>query len=629
MEINKKDRFLLICESPNKVKSITAILKELGYKNIIVQASVGHITEINNSGVYNMGIDPDNDFDIDYVVSSDKKDTVKKLKDQVSYAKGVILATDPDREGEAISWSLKKFLKIPDDKYIRITYHEITKNAIEKALNNARTIDDDLVEAAHARACLDKIVGFRLSPAARMSIGAKSVGRCQSAGLKLIVDREREINDFNPETYYELVLNFKKNKSELKAKYAGTKDEEVTKLKTKVQCNNIINSCKGKDFIISDIVKKNTKQNSPLPFTTSTFQQEVNSKLGISVKDSMSYAQKLFEGIELNGKHVALITYIRTDDPVISDDFVPEIKKYVLKNYGEEYYQGPQKVKKKENVQAGHEAIRAVDLSMTPDKLSDHVKDTRMLKVYTLIYNRTIACMMSPREIADTQYVIANGDNLFKFSSKEETFDGWKAIYSYADKEEIVKETFKKKEKLEKTKLDIDEKSTQPPTRYNEATLIKTLDKLGIGRPSTYATIVGILLDTKRGYCKIEDKRLVPTPIAFKLTEFLEKNFNEIVDSSYSANLEKDLDKISSGKMKRVKFLTDFYKSIDDEVKKISPDKITKRCPECGSELIYRKGRYGLFIGCSNYPACKHIEKIPKKSSEQKKTTTRSRKGKK
>lgn len=623
MEINKKDRFLLICESPNKVKSITAILKELGYKNIIVQASVGHISKINDSGVYNMGIDPDNKFKIDYVISDDKKDTVKKLKEQVSYSKGVILATDPDREGEAISWSLKEFLKIPDDKYIRITYHEITKNAIDKALKNARTIDEDLVEAAQARACLDKIVGYRLSPAARMSIGAKSVGRCQSAGLKLIVDREREINDFNPETYYELILNFKKNKSELKAKYAGTEGKEVTKLKTKLECNNIIKECKGKDFIISDIIKKNSKQNAPLPFTTSTFQQEVNSKLNISVKDSMSYAQKLFEGIELKGNHIALITYIRTDDPVISDDFVPEIKKYILNNYGENYYQGPQKVKKKENVQAGHEAIRAVDLSMTPDKLSTYIKDTKMLKVYTLIYNRTIACMMTPREIADTQYVIANGKNLFKFSSKEETFDGWKSIYTYADKEEVIKETFKKKEKLEHTELDIDEKSTQPPTRYNEATLIKTLDKLGIGRPSTYATIVGILLDTKRGYCKIEDKRLVPTPLAFKLTEFLEQNFKEIVDSDYSANLEKDLDKISSGKMKRVKFLNELYESIDNEVKKIGPEEITRKCPECGGELIYRKGKYGLFIGCSNYPNCRHIEKIPKKE------TTKTKKGKK
>ena len=614
IKLNKEDRILLIVESPNKVKTISSILKDLGYKNIIVQASVGHISHIKDSGLYNMGIEP-NTFDITFEISPDKKDIVNKLKEQVRLSKYVLLGTDPDREGEAIAWSLKKFLNIPTNKYARIFYHEITKQAIEKALNNLTEIDDALVAAAQTRNSLDKIVGYRLSPLARQEVNARSVGRCQSAGLKLIVDKEKEIQDFKPETYYELYLNFKKNKDDFKAKYISDDKKDITKFKTRDECEQIGKDCYKKSYVIDNIETKEINQNAPLPFITSTYQQEVSAKLGVGVKDAMTYAQKLFEGININGRHIALTTYLRTDDTTIAPDFIPEIKKYIEKEFGKKYV-GNQKAKKSNNnVQGGHECFRVIDLSMTPEKVKDYIADPKLVKVYDLIYRRTIASVMSSRKISNTQYTIVNGKHRFLLSSKEELFDGWKAIYNYQDdkdKEETLKESFKKNEILKNTKLESTEKTTQPPSRFTEASLIKTLDKLGIGRPSTYATIISTLLDPNRNYCKIENKKMVPTDLAFKLIEFLNKNFNELVDSSYTANLEKSLDKISEGKITKVEFLKPFYKNLEDDINKLSPSNEGKICPECGNKLVIRKGRYGMFYGCSNYPTCHHIESIKK-----------------
>lgn len=613
MVINKTDRYLMIVESPNKVKSISEILKKIGYKNIIVQASVGHISHLADSGEYNIGVDPKT-FDMDLEVSQDKKEVVFKLKQQVKLSKGVIIASDLDREGEAIAWSLKKFLNISDNKYVRIIYHEITENAIKKALQNPQVIDNNLVEAAHTRSCLDKIVGYRLSPLARQEVRARSVGRCQSAGLKLVVDREKEINNFIPETYYELYLNFSKNKSEFKAKYVGDDKQDISKIPNKDICNKIIKECEKNKYSISNIEIKQLNQNPPLPFTTSSFQQEVNNKLGIGVKESMSYAQKLFEGIDIGGKHIPLTTYLRTDDSTISEDFIPEIKDYITKKFGKEYVGAVKKQKKKENVQAGHEALRVIDLKMTPDKLKNYIKDLKLLKIYTLIYNRTVASIMSPRKISDTQYNIKNDKHRFLLSSKEEIFDGWRRIYNYQDdKEEIIKETFKKDEELQNTNLQSVEKQTQPPARYNEASLVKTLEKLGIGRPSTYGTIISTLLDTTRNYCNIEDKKLVPTPLAIKLINFLDKNFSELVNSDYTANLEKSLDKISEGKLDRVSFLRTFYTNLEEDINKVTPNIPEKICLECGGKLVVRRGRYGMFLGCSNYPKCRHIESLKDK----------------
>lgn len=613
--INKLKQYkhvLFLVESPNKVKTVSKILKDLGLNNIIVKASVGHISAIRDSGVYNMGIDPAT-FEMDLAINKDKKDVVKDLKAQANISDFILLASDPDREGEAIAWSLKKFLNIPDNKYQRIVYHEITKSAIEKALNEPRKIDEELVSAAHTRSRLDKIVGYRLSPLAMRLLNARSVGRCQSAGLKLVVDREKEIQQFKPETYYEMYLNFKKNKTEFKAKYQGSKDKKYeSKLYTIKDCDNIAKECKGKDYTIANIESKMSNQNAPLPFITSSFQQECSSKLGLSVKSAMSCAQKLFEGINVKGEHIAFITYIRTDSPDISEEFIPKIKDYITKNFGKEYYQGVRAIKKKDNAQEGHECLRCVDLSMTPQKLSNYIEDKNLIRVYTLIYNRTIASLMSARKIFETTYTIENGNHIFSMSSKEEKFDGWKRVYNVEkDKEEIIKETFDKGEILKNTQIERLEKETQPPARYTEASLIKTLDKLGIGRPSTYASIISTLLDEKRNYCKIEDKKMHATDLAIKLVDFLDKNFNEIVDANYTSNLEKSLDKIAEGKMKDVDFLKTFYHNLEEDInKEESSNGINKKCPNCGATLVVRRGRYGNFLACPNYPNCKYTERI-------------------
>lgn len=611
-KLKQYKRVLLICESPNKIKTIQKILKDLGLNNIIVKASVGHISAIKDSGIYNMGIDPTT-FKMDLAINKDKKDIVKDLKSQENVSDFILLASDPDREGEAIAWSLKKFLNIPDDKYQRIVYHEITKSAIEKALNEPRKIDEELVSAAYTRSRLDKIVGYRLSPLAMRLLNARSVGRCQSAGLKLVVDREKEISNFKPETYYEMYLNFKKNKTEFKAKYQGSDDKKyASKLTSIKDCDTIAKECKGKDYIISNVESKMSNQNAPLPFITSSFQQECSSKLGLSVKAAMSCAQKLFEGVNVKGEHIAFITYIRTDSPDISEEFVPRIKDYITKNFGKEYYQGVRQVKKKENAQEGHECLRCVDLNMTPQKLSEYVEDKNLIRVYTLIYNRTIASLMSARKIFETTYTIENGNHLFSMSSKEEKFDGWKRVYNVEkDKKEIIKETFDKGEVLKNTQLERLEKQTQPPARYTEATLIKELEEKNIGRPSTYASIISTLLDEKRNYCKIENKKMHTTDLAIKLVDFLDKNFNEIVDANYTSNLEKSLDKIAEGKMNDIDFLKTFYHNLEEDInKEESTNKLNKKCPHCGATLVVRRGRYGSFLACPNYPNCRYTEKI-------------------
>ena len=610
---------LMLVESPNKIKTIQKILKELNLTNIFVKASIGHISGISDSGPYNMGVDPVT-FKMDLNVLKDKKDVFNDLKAQVNISDFILLASDPDREGEAIAYSLKKFLKIKDDNYQRIVYHEITKSAIEKALNNPLKIDEQLVSAAHTRSRLDKIVGYRLSPIAIKQLSARSVGRCQSAGLKLVVDREKEIKDFKPTTYYEMYLNFSKNKVDFKAKYQGSIDKKYSsKLKSIEECDEIAKDCKDKDYFIVNKEEKLNNQNAPFPFITSSFQQECASKLGISVKQAMSYAQKLFEGIDVNGQHIALTTYLRTDSPVISEEFVPLIKDYILKNYGKEYYQGVRETKKKENAQEGHECFRILDLSMTPEKLSSYVKDEKLVKVYRLIYNRTVASLMSARKIFETKYTISNGDihnynHLFELSSKEEVFDGWKKVYNVEkEKDEIIKEAFKTGEGLQNTTLERVERETQPPARYTEASLIKKLESLGIGRPSTFATIISTLLDEKRNYCKVVDKKMYATDLAISLVDFLDKYFTDIVDSNYTANLEKSLDKISEGKLKDIDFLKAFYSELENNIAKEEKENgtiIDKKCPKCGATLVIRRGRFGNFLACPNYPNCKHTEKL-------------------
>lgn len=625
----KEKRILVLVESPNKTKTVKQFLPN----NFIVMASVGHISEIKNGGsYYNTGIEPLDGFKTNYVVSQDKKEIVQKLKEQVELADLVYICSDPDREGEAIAWSLRKFLKIPKTKYKRVTFHEITKNAVLKAFDNPRDIDENLVDAAQSRQCLDKMLGYRLSPIARKSVGAKSVGRCQSAGLKILVEREKEIQDFIPKEYGELSLNFIKNNTMFKAKYFGEKGKEV-KQPSYDYCNNILEDCiketkKDNWFVISNVELKKRVNNPKPPFTTSTFQQEVSNKLGIGVKSAMGYAQKLFEGLDVNGQHIALITYIRTDNPEFAPEFLLVLEKYVKDNYGEKYFAPIRKAKKGENTQDGHEAIRPVDLSMTPELLSKYIQDKSLLKVYEIIYRRTIATMMTSSITNETIYTISLNNHDFVLLSKELEFDGFLKVYNYKEQndEEIVKEAFNKGEIINRDyspNMDIIKKQTQPPSRYKEASFIKELESSGIGRPSTFATIVGTLLDNARGYCEIdENKSIVPTQKGIELSNYLDKAFPKLININYTSELEKDLDLIAKGQLKKLDFLNTFYtnmesyikesKSINNEYKNEHKTKVVAEgvtCPLCGSPMCLRKGPYGEFYGCSKYPKCKGIVK--------------------
>lgn len=617
--MDKDKRNLVIVESPNKVKSLTKIFKDAGYKNTLVLACVGHITEIKDGGDYwNTGIEPTQDFKTTYAISKDKKEVVSKLTAQVKSADRVYLCSDPDREGEAIAWALKKFLKIPESKYDRVTFHEITPKAVLKAFDSPRKIDEDLVDAAQARQILDKLTGYRLSPEARKAIGAKSVGRCQSAGLKLIVDRELEILNFVPEIYYDLFLHFNKNGTEFKAKYVGTVNEEVKRIPDLATVEQISQDChKNMPFVVSNIEQKERLSNPKPPFTTSTFQQEVANKLGVSIKTSMSYAQRLFEGLDVNGEHIALITYIRTDSTELAPEFIPELEKHVLDNYGKKYYAGVKKAKKNDLAQDGHEAIRPVNMEMTPEKLSQYIKDEVLLKIYDIIYRRTEACAMSPSITSETVYQLKNGEHLFNLVSKELIFDGYKKAYNYKEdneeKEELVKETFALDEVIDRNnacELEYLKKSTTPPARYKEATFVKDLEAKGIGRPSTFATIVETILSPTRGYCTVEDKCIVPTKLGMTLVKFLGENFHDLFEISYTADMEKDLDLIANGKLEKLVFLKSFYDNLEAAATKVSPEDNAKRvCPQCGKPLKKRKGPYGFFWGCSGYPDCKYIEK--------------------
>lgn len=598
----KDKKLLVIVESPSKATHIKEYLKKAGY-NVTVMASVGHIMHLANSGdCYNTGIDPAKDFEMDLQVSDDKVAIVKKLKEAVKNADLVYTMSDPDREGEVISWSLVQFLKIPKTKCFRAVTHEITPKAVVDAIENPVKFDDNLVAAGLTRMSIDKLIGFGLTSDAKVHVGAKSVGRCQSVGLKLVVDREREIQDFVPTTYYDLFLNFVKNETPFKAKY----DHE--RITDKAIINKIIAECKG-DFKIADIARREKQESPKPPFCTATFQQEAASKLGLSVKDAMSIAQKLFE----NG----YITYHRSDSTELSAEFIPELKNYITKTYGT--FVEPRKAKSKETDQLGHEGVRITDPNMTPDTAKDLGLNDFQYKVYRLIWQRTIASALPNACISETKYIIENNGHRFVLVSNEVIDEGYRKVYAYKDKdaedEKFVKETFVKDEILQDCKLESVTKSTNPPPRFTEASLVQKLKDLEIGRPSTFATIVETVLNQSRGYAELQDKKIVPTQKGIQLANYLDKAYPNLISLNYTKEMEEQLDKIAAGKMTKLECMTSFYTNLKESIDKnksqhnIPTD--TKPCPECGRPMIIRRSRYGnLFYGCSGYPKCKHCENI-------------------
>ena len=604
---------LVIVESPSKGHTINKYLGS-DYK---VVSSKGHIRDLATTGKYGLGVDIEDNFKPTYVPIPGKKSVISDLKKEIKDCDMVYLAADPDREGEAIAWHLKDALGIKDDKYKRVRFNEITKDKVIECINNPDTIDYDLVNSQETRRILDRIIGFRLSKLLQSKIDAKSAGRVQSVALKLIVDREREIEAFVPEEYWTITAHF--HEKEFDADFFRYKDEDV-KLHNEEEADEVLNNISEK-YIVESIEKKKNKRASKAPFITSTLQQEASSKLGFSAKKTMSVAQKLYEGVDLGNERVGLITYMRTDSIRLSDDFVRPSMKYIEEKYGKEYLGHTKSSKKSENVQDAHEAVRPTSINRDPLSIKSYLEDDEF-KLYSLIYKRALASLMADAILDQTTVVLNNNDYKFKTTGSIIIFDGYLKVYGdYESSENKILPDFVNGE-VHTTK-DVEKKQhfTKPPARYTEAKLIKEMEELGIGRPSTYATI----LDTirTRGYVEMVEKKFKPTEIGFTTNDKLQEFFSDIINVEYTSKMENDLDEIAEGKEQKVDVLTKFYedfaprvKNAFDNMEKTPAKETGEMCPECGSPLVIRKGKYGEFVACSNYPTCKYIQKEKKEEKE-------------
>ena len=604
---------LVIVESPAKTKTISKYLGN-DYK---VVSSKGHIRDLATTGKYGLGVDIEDNFKPNYITIKGKKKTIDELKKDAKASDFVYLATDPDREGEAISWHLYDALGLKDSNYDRIVFNEITKNAVLDALKHPRKIDNNLVNSQEARRILDRIIGFRLSKLMQYKTSGSSAGRVQSVALKLIVDREREIEAFIKEEYWTIKALFPEFEANLE-----TYNHKKLEIKNEIEANEILDKLSN-TFKMESVEKKQKEKATKFPFITSTLQQEASSKLNMSAKKTMSTAQKLYEGIELSDETVGLITYMRTDSTRLSADFINETKNYIKAKYGEEYVGIVKKGKKTENVQDAHEAIRPTSINRTPESVRPYLNDDEF-KLYRLIYYRALAYLMAPAKVEATSVILDNNNYQFKVTGQVITFDGYLKVYK--DYEETKENTLPpfdtyKSNVLVSNDINKEQHFTQPPARYTEAKLVKALEELGIGRPSTYATIMSNIRD--RGYTKIEDKKFVPTETGIEVTDKLQEFFSSIINVEYTALMEKDLDLIADGDMVWYKTLDEFYKKFEpllDEafknMEKQAPEETGETCPECGNPLVIRKGRYGKFTACSNYPECKYVKQEKKEVTE-------------
>lgn len=605
---------IIIVESPAKCKTIS---KYLGGDYTVV-SSKGHIRDLATSGKYGLGIDIENDFKPSYEIIKGKKKDVKYLKDLIEKADHIYLATDPDREGETISWHLYDELKVPDEKYDRIVFNEITKDVVLKALKNPRRIDMNLVHSGEARRFLDRIIGFRLSKVMQSKTAGKSAGRVQSVALKLIVDREREILAFIPKEYWTIEADFKDFKANLE-----TYKEKVIEIPNEKEADKILDSLTN-TFTIKKVEEKEKKRSAKEVFKTSTLQQACSNKLGYAASKTMKIAQKLYEGIELDDGFHGLITYMRTDSVRLSDEFTSASFAYINSKFGKDYVGYVKKGKKTENVQDAHEGIRPTNINYEPDKIKKYLAPDEY-KLYRIIYYRALASLMADAKFNSTTVLLDNNNYGFKATGSVLTFDGYLKVYGdYEDQEDTILPDFKNykagiilSDTITKT-----QHFTKPPARFTESSLIKELESLGIGRPSTYATIISTIKD--RGYVTLEDKKFVPTEVGFETTDKLQEFFSSIVNVKYTANMEKDLDEIAEGNEDYKKMLKEFYDNfaplVDNAFKnmeKKKPEETGEKCPECGSPLVIRKGKYGQFTACSNYPTCKYIKKENKQTEKE------------
>lgn len=605
-------RNLVIVESPSKSKTIE---KYLG-KEYKVTSSKGHIRDLTTSGKYGLGVDLDNNYKPSYKVISGKGKLVKELKKEISNSDYVILATDPDREGEAISWHLKDALEL-NDNYGRVVFNEITESAIKEAFKHPREIDMDLVHSQEARRILDRIIGFRLSKLMQNKTEGKSAGRVQSVALKLIVDREREIEAFTSEEYFTIEADFDLFTATLN-KY---KDKKI-EIKTNVEADEILSKLSNA-FTIENIDTKEKKKTSKLPFTTSTLTQMASVKLGFSASKTMRLAQGLYEGKKIDNDLVGLISYMRTDSTRLSDVFVSEAKSFIKNNYGEKYVGKVKQSKSKDNIQDAHEGIRPTSLNRTPESVKMFLS-TDEYKLYKLIYIRALSSLMADSKVMSTQVILDNNGYKFSANGSVETFDGYLKIYGeYEKSEDKILPDFSTYNSNIIVSKSIDKIShfTEPPARFTEDKLIKELESLGIGRPSTYVKIIEVL--KLRKYISVVNKKFEPTKVGIQVTDKLQEFFSSIINVKYTSLVETDLDNIALGKLEWYQLIDKFYKDFEpllksafDNMEKESPEETGEVCPECGKNLVYRYGKYGKFVACSGYPECKYVPKVEREVTQ-------------
>lgn len=602
---------LIIVESPHKAKTIEKFLKG-DYK---VDASKGHVRDL---PVNRMGIRIDKNFEPFYEISADKKQDIKRLKYDAEKADVIYLATDPDREGEAISWHLSEVLNLKKNQINRIEFNEISEKAVKNALANPRQIDMNLVDAQQARRVLDRIVGYSISPAASSRLNENlSAGRVQSVALKMVVDREREIKAFVPVEYWNLKAELSKNGENPFKALLVEKNGKKYKPSNEQEAKDVENVLKQAPFVVGEVKRALIKAHAPAPFITSTLQQDGSIKLNITAPQVMQIAQRLYEGVETPHGNIALITYMRTDSVRISTEAQQSALAYIKANYGEEYVPDkPNVYRAKKDAQDAHEAIRPIDVNRTPDSVKD-ILDKNQYKLYKLIYERFIASQMSEAKYDSVSVDVKANEYTFKTSGKSLVFKGYTAVYDDTRKEEdeesgnALLPNLNEGELLKLLSLTKEQKFTKPPVRYTEATLIKSMEDKGIGRPSTYATIMAKLTDKKREYVYKDKKYLVPNDVSYSLIDFLVKYFPNIMEVGFTAKMEDSLDEIGEGGKDWRKLIADFYAPFEVQLKN---SKLTDvLCDKCGAPMIINSGKFGNYYACSNYPNCKNIKPVNEK----------------
>ena len=614
-------RYLVIVESPTKVKTIKKFLGS----NYVVTASNGHVRDLPKS---QLGVDPENDFEPKYITIRGKGEILANLRKEVKKADKVYLATDPDREGEAISWHLCKALKLDEKKTYRISFNEITKKAVKESLKHAREINMDLVDAQQARRVLDRVVGYKISPLlwAKVKRGL-SAGRVQSVALRIIADREEEINAFIPEEYWTLDANLKvdSEKKLLSAKFYGTEKKKIT-ISSKEQLDQIVKELEGASYRVADVKKGERIKKAPLPFTTSTLQQEASKALNFATSKTMRIAQQLYEGIDIKGNGtVGLITYLRTDSTRISEEADENVRNYIEEQYGKQYVAvGEAKTGTDKKIQDAHEAIRPTDPARTPAAMKESLTRDQF-RLYQLIWKRFLASRMKPARYETTSVKIAAGDYRFTVSASKVAFDGFRMIYTEAgeEKEEsnVLAKSLDKDSVLQYESFDSKQPFTQPPAHYTEAALVKTLEELGIGRPSTYAPTISTII--ARRYVAKENKNLYLTEIGEVVNNIMKQSFPSIVDVNFTANMESLLDGVEEGKVNWKTIIENFYPDIEEAVEKAQKelaevkieDEVTDVvCEQCGRNMVIKYGPHGRFLACPGFPECRntkpYLEKV-------------------